>query len=891
MKVARLSFMLVALAFLGSLTMNAQVREYEYRADPNAPIVDFSTTTSAITVPDNFSISTLSVLVDIDHAAASDLVLTLSGPTGTYTLSTQNGLAGANYENTIFDSNPGTAIPGVAINAGTNVTAFFRGVYTPESTLPSTGSPVGPWTLSVSDNLLGDNGTLVKWGLIFNRYDNYRDIRWGMDLNFFGVTTMNPFGLVDDVTTIPPYTVQGYRPMANMLTGVAVFQLSQTVGVGNFTIDHKLPGGLTSNVIEADLSIPAENVYAPAANINLNSAVGRHEALFDVMMRADLFMTRPDNNLVFPLDVTAGSLAFDNGMAMNTLFPFVGECDALTYSIYAPQSITSVDIWQGSVVELEPNPSTSLMTINVWDQTTNALVATTGPVPFPPQGQKWVSYPFSPPVSLPAGNYRIGYCLSALDGASFGPGIGMDETGSPFEPLGFLGRYWNLGLQWVSFDGGTTWNPENFRVFTTQMIRPNFVQQSDVGVIAINQTNNIGGLTVSVTFGAYAHYTWLPNQMTFAKVTILNSLGQTIGYMEMRVYLLAAPYVDTQVFNFPSLPSGNYTIRAEIVRPDDENLINNIYERAINIPFAPMIVSTPGAISSELKGQIISTYAQQGIQIEFFDRNLNGFTFPTEGKILWVGQLDKSAAVQAREFVLTGGDFAVLPDLTAGNPLSETFKAFATEKEVESMNRALALPTAVNLKNEAGYNFVQMMADKTADHLTIGKSTQDADARLASYFDHVKNASQVQLTSRDTRSIVYANSGDTRVEAVRMGDLAVVQLLVKDSKPARQVEAIVNPAQFEITQNYPNPFNPTTNIAYNVPADANVSVRVFDMLGREVATLASGFHSTGSYITTWNATNAFGQVMSSGIYMYRLEASPVDGTAPYVMAKKMVLSR
>ncbi|MCZ7558157.1 MAG: T9SS type A sorting domain-containing protein [Bacteroidia bacterium] len=890
MKVARLSFMLVALAFLGSLTTNAQVREFEYFTDPNAAIVDFSTTTSAITVPDNFTISTLAVMVDIDHAAASDLVITLSGPTGTYTLSTQNGMAGANYENTIFDSNPTGAIPGVPINSPGNVTAYFRGIYIPESSLPTTGSAAGTWTLSVADNLLGDNGTLVKWGLIFNRYDNYRDIRWGMDLNNMGVTTLNSFGLVDDVTTIPPYTVQGYRPLNNIVTAVAVFQLSQVPGVLNATIDHKYPGGPTSNVVEADLSIPAVGAYAPAVNFALNNSKGTHEAMLDLMMRTDLWMSRSDNNVKVPLDVTPGSLAFDNGVAQNTLIQWVNECDALTYSIYSPQTITSVDVWQGSVVELEPNPSTSQMTINVWDQNTNALVATTGPVAFPPQGQKWVSYPFTPPVALPAGAYRVGVCLNALDPGSFGAGIGMDWAGSPFEPLGSFGRYASLGLQWVSFDGGSTWNPENFRAFSTTMIRPNFVQQSDVGVIAINHNNGPGGMSVSVTFGAYAHYSWLPNQMTFGKVTILNGLGQTVGYAEKRVYLQSTPYVDTQNFNFPTLTSGNYTIRAEIVRPDDENLINNVYERTINIPFAPMIVSTPGAIAGELKNQIISTYAQQGIQLEFVDRNL-GFEFPVEGKILWVGNLDKSAAAQAREFVMQGGDFAVLPDLNAGNPLTETFKAVATQKEVESMNRALALPSSVNMRNDDARNFISMMADNDAERMVIGKRIEDSDSRIASYFASVKNANELEISRRSASNIVYANSGDTRVEAVRMGDLAIVQLLVKDSKPARQIEAIANAAQFEITQNYPNPFNPTTNIAYNVPSDANVTVRVYDMLGREVSTLAAGFHTAGKYITSWNATNSYGQVMASGIYMYRLEASPVDGSAPFVMAKKMILSR
>ncbi len=902
MKVVRLSAALVALAFLCSLTANAQLnREFEYFMSPNAPIVDFSTTSSSIDVPDNFTISTLSVLVDIDHAAAADLTITLSGPTGNYTLSTQNGLAGANYENTIFDSNPGLAIPGVAINSPTNVTAFFRGVYIPESTLPTSGTGKGLWTINVTDNLLADNGTLVRWGLIFNRYDNYRDIRWGADLNYLGGTTLNTsffagLGLytIDDVTPLPPYTVTGYRPMNNTTQMFALFQLSQTPGVLNATFDHKLPGGSSMMISDGDYSIPAENVYGFIVAANLGNTKGMHETTLDMMMRGDLWMSRPDNNKKVMLDVTPGSLAYDNGQVMNTLFPFVNECDANVYQIMSPQTITSVDIWQSSVVEFEPVASASRMTINVWDANTGALMATTGMSIFPPQGDKWVSYPFSPPVTLPAGTYRVGYCLDALDGASFGPGIGMDEAGSPFEPLGFLGKYAGFNLNQFSLDGGANWFEDAFRVFNTKMIRPNFVQQSDVGVIAINQTNGFGGLQVSVTFGAYAHFNYLPNQITFGKVTVVNNATMaTVGYQEKRVYLTAAPYIDTQVFTFPQLSSGNYTIMAEIVRPDDENLINNAYSRNVVIPFAPMTVYYNGTIAQSLRDQVTSTYAQQGISLNFVDRSVNDVTFEGE-KVLWIGDISKAQAQMAREYALEGGDFAVLPTGKSNtNPLTDLFTQVANVKEIDAMNRVYAEPTNVVMPNPANNAMVQNMADPTNPISVLGKGENVQRDAIANFFSWVKNASSTPAVMRDPRtSVIVSGNDEVRTVAERIGDITVVKLLVKDAAPAeRRFNDVADLNSFEITQNYPNPFNPTTNIAFNVTTDANVSVRVYDMLGREIATLANGFYSAGKYITTWDANSNLGQTVASGLYLYRMEAQPVDGSAGFVGVKKMVLAR
>ena len=897
MKVVRLSLTLAVFAFVFSLTAHAQLpREFEYWKTPNSPIVDFSTTSSSIDVPDNFTINDMQVMVDIDHEAAADLTISLTGPSGTYVLSTQNGSAGANYENTIFDSSPSGSLPGLAINDPGNVTAYFRGVYSPESVLPSSGTGTGMWTLSVTDNLIGDQGMLVRWGLIFNRYGRYRDVRWGTDLNIFGVTRLTQIAplFIDDVTPIPPYTVNGYRPQAQQLNVVALMMLGRTPGTGNITVDTKYPGGSTASVYEQDVPFANPNVYPFGFTENMGSNVGSHEITYDVFMRGDLYQTRPDNQLEEDYDVTAGSLGYDNGAAQNTLFPLANECDGSVYFIDVPQTLTSVDVWQGSSVELEPQPSISTMAINVYDLNSGMIVATTGPVAFPEQGEKWVSYPFSPPVQLPSGVYRVAACLTAIDGGSAGPALGLDQVGSPFEPLGPYSRYENTALQQVSFDGGTNWLTEDFRLFTAVMIRPNFVQLSDVGVIAIYPVAGFNTFDVTVKFGAYAHYSYLPNQVTFGKVWITNNAnGSTVGYMEKRVFLNAAPFQYSQLYSFPSLGSGSYTIHAEVVRPDDENLINNHYSRQFNVPYAPIIVSTQSGLGQDLKDAIVTSYSQLGANVEFVDRSF-GFEFPADRRVLWVGDMNAEQSNAARAFVQNGGELEVLPTTQLGpRTLTSIFTSLANDKEMSAYRHMMEMPQVTGNRN---IQTPAMQSLVNGNMTVIGKNKEETTSFISRYatqlIDRVNSTpSRVGYRTAD-ENLIVSGSDKLQLQAVRMADITVARVMAKDSKPSeRFVEAIVNPANFELTQNYPNPFNPTTNIAFNVPADANVSIRVYDILGREVAALVNGFHQAGQYITTWDAHNSLNEIVPSGIYLYRMEAAPVDGSAPFNSFKKMILSR
>ncbi len=78
------------------------------------------------------------------------------------------------------------------------------------------------------------------------------------------------------------------------------------------------------------------------------------------------------------------------------------------------------------------------------------------------------------------------------------------------------------------------------------------------------------------------------------------------------------------------------------------------------------------------------------------------------------------------------------------------------------------------------------------------------------------------------------------------------------------------PARLQLGQNYPNPFNPSTIIPYQLPAPARVRLEVFNILGQRVTTLVDGARPAGFHTATWNATDASGRGVASGVYLYRL---------------------
>jgi hypothetical protein len=125
--------------------------------------------------------------------------------------------------------------------------------------------------------------------------------------------------------------------------------------------------------------------------------------------------------------------------------------------------------------------------------------------------------------------------------------------------------------------------------------------------------------------------------------------------------------------------------------------------------------------------------------------------------------------------------------------------------------------------------------------------------------------------SAPTASVSYTQTGSPQYATVNLAMSMVTSVAEAGA---------TTPETFALSQNYPNPFNPSTSISYQLPATAKVDLRVYDVLGREVAVLASGVQNAGEHTVKFDAIS-----LSTGVYFYRLSAGSAMET------KKMLLMK
>lgn len=141
-------------------------------------------------------------------------------------------------------------------------------------------------------------------------------------------------------------------------------------------------------------------------------------------------------------------------------------------------------------------------------------------------------------------------------------------------------------------------------------------------------------------------------------------------------------------------------------------------------------------------------------------------------------------------------------------------------------------------------------------------------SRSITYLFLAKTGTQISITAADTNS---ANTGVIPVSDVTFIFSSVTGVSQTNNN---------NPENFSLEQNYPNPFNPTTQINYSIPSSQRVMLKVYDELGREVATLVNKDQPAGNYTVDFNAAG-----LASGVYIYRLQAGD------YGQMKKMILMK
>lgn len=130
------------------------------------------------------------------------------------------------------------------------------------------------------------------------------------------------------------------------------------------------------------------------------------------------------------------------------------------------------------------------------------------------------------------------------------------------------------------------------------------------------------------------------------------------------------------------------------------------------------------------------------------------------------------------------------------------------------------------------------------------------------------------VTSVSNSKLKYEVNKDSSSSIV-LSNTTIIMTSVFETKLANSA-----PSNYQLSQNYPNPFNPSTIISFSIPSKLVVSLTVYDVSGRKVATLVNEELSAGNYACQWNATN-----VSSGVYFYRIQAGTFRET------KKLLLLR
>jgi hypothetical protein len=186
------------------------------------------------------------------------------------------------------------------------------------------------------------------------------------------------------------------------------------------------------------------------------------------------------------------------------------------------------------------------------------------------------------------------------------------------------------------------------------------------------------------------------------------------------------------------------------------------------------------------------------------------------------------------------------------------------------------------------YLFGDFSASTLPGYDASGNKTETDGSGIALFSDLLENLNQagtVQLSKIDNLPIGCLLFDATKNAAYVAADPVARLALVKAAYQSAVLTGVklannTQPNVYKLSQNYPNPFNPTTNISYAIPVSGNVSLKVYNILGQEVATVFQGFQKSGSYIANFDASR-----LASGVYFYRLQAGQFSQTKKMMYLK------
>ena len=224
--------------------------------------------------------------------------------------------------------------------------------------------------------------------------------------------------------------------------------------------------------------------------------------------------------------------------------------------------------------------------------------------------------------------------------------------------------------------------------------------------------------------------------------------------------------------------------------------------------------------------------------------------------------------------------------LFAGNPQDQTIvQAFYNFPSVNTGNvlthNLIVYKTNSTISGRATFN-------GNPTNFTLGLNAVNSDSGMVSTFTDVNGYFTFHVSNKIYNYTIYSsapigpNYNYASIIAHPGQTNANLNFPLTDVKP----DDSNIPTTFTLSQNYPNPFNPSTFITYQIPTDAFVTLKIFNLLGNEIKTLENGLTPAGSHQVQFNANG-----LSSGVYFYTIQANSLDGKQTFRNTKKMILMK
>ncbi|MEP5049848.1 MAG: T9SS type A sorting domain-containing protein, partial [Balneola sp.] len=271
------------------------------------------------------------------------------------------------------------------------------------------------------------------------------------------------------------------------------------------------------------------------------------------------------------------------------------------------------------------------------------------------------------------------------------------------------------------------------------------------------------------------------------------------------------------------------------------------------------------------------------VKIELFD----GLTLVGEDSVI------NEAALPGQQSLTV--EWMVRADKNVSGPNRYTVSVDADNAEAKQANRSISIPDLI--APSAPSNLSSMISPDNENNITLNWSL-NSETDLAGYLVYYGSESGIY-------DGVDANEGESPITISTFEEFELSGLpdggsqyffVVKAFDLSGNVSDASNessttittdifdetetPEQYFIEQNYPNPFNPSTNITYKVPETANVTITLYDMLGRKLSTLVNERKTAGSYQITLDMSS-----YSSGIYLYRMQSGTFIKTRRLTLIK------